>query len=89
MVVLIILCGVAVVYHIMLLEQVCPTLVGTPYRCAVVFKNFLFCDSDILYNTLVNNGNEGQANALLGIQLATYLILVFATIGIEDHFTCS
>jgi len=67
----------------MLLNQVCPTLEKTPQRCVSVFKAFLFCDSDILYNSLVNSGNQSQANALLGIQLATYLILVLSTIGIK------
>ena len=83
MVVLIILCGVAVVYHIMLLNQVCPTLVGTKKHCAAVFGVFYFCDSEDLYNVLASQGNQGQANALLGIQLATYIILVLSTIGIK------
>jgi hypothetical protein len=83
MVVLVILCGVAVVYHIILLDQVCPTLEGTHTHCAAAFGAFYFCDSELLYNTLVSQNNQGQANALLAIQLATYLILVIATIGIK------
>ena len=45
---------VKVVYHIMLLEQVCPTLEHTKQRCALVFGVFWNCDSDILYTALVN-----------------------------------
>jgi hypothetical protein len=82
-VVLIILCGVAVIYHIMLLDQVCPTLVGTKDHCASTMGVFYFCDTETLYNTLVANGNQNQATVLQGIQLATYLILVIATIGIK------
>lgn len=83
MVVLVILCGVVVVYHIILLNQVCPTLAGTHARCGKVFGVFYFIDGNLLYENLVNTGNENQANALMGIQLATYIILVLATIGIK------
>lgn len=67
----------------MLLDQVCPTLVGKPNHCAATMGVFYFCDTETLYNTLVASGNQGQATALESIQLATYLILVIATIGIK------
>jgi len=67
----------------MLLDQVCPTLVGTRDHCASTMDVFYFCDTKTLYNTLVANGNQTQATVLQGIQLATYLILVIATIGIK------
>jgi hypothetical protein len=56
MTVIIILGGVNVVYHIMLLDQVCPTLAGTPDSCALVFGVFYFCEHDVLINTLNAEG---------------------------------
>jgi hypothetical protein len=67
----------------MLLNQVCPLLVGTPNHCAATMSVFYFCDTETLYNTLIATGNQSQATALQAIQLATYLILVIATIGIK------
>ena len=45
MAVLVILCGVAVAYHIILFNQVCPTLAGTPKHCAAALGAFYFYDS--------------------------------------------
>lgn len=83
MVFFIIICGVKVIYHIMILEQVCPTLDGTPERCALVFGVFYNCDNQILYNTLVSQGNQSQADTLEYLQLAAYLIFVCGTIGVK------
>lgn len=38
---------------------------------------------EILFNTLNNEGNTTQATILEYMQLATYLILVLATLGIK------
>jgi len=75
--------GVSVIYHIMMLNQACPTLDGTPQRCALVFGVFWNCDAQILYNALVAMGNPSQAETLQYLQLATYIILVIGTIGIK------
>lgn len=83
MVMLIILTILNVVFHILALERVCPTLSGPQHKCMAAFGVFLLCDSTILYNQLVVLGEETQANALLGIQLATYIFLVAATLGIK------
>ena len=83
MIVFIILIGVKVVYQIMMLEQVCPTLVGTPHRCALVFGIFWNCDNVILNETLISQGYPNKANILEYLQLANYLILVIATLGIK------
>jgi hypothetical protein len=83
MVTFVILCGVKVVYHIMLLEQTCPTLEGTKERCALLFGIFWNCDNSILYNQLVALGKQDQADTLEYLQLATYIILVIGTLGIK------
>lgn len=67
----------------MILEQVCPTLNGTHERCALVFGVFWNCDNQILYNTLVSQGNQNQADTLQYLQLAAYIILVCGTIGVK------
>ncbi len=83
MVVFLIICGVKVVYHIMLLEQICPTLVHTSQKCALVFGVFYFSDVSAIHSTLESQGNTGQSHTLIYLQLATYLILVAATIGVK------
>lgn len=45
-----------VIYHIMLLDEVCPTLKGTSDSCALVFGVFYFCEHDVLSDTLQGNG---------------------------------
>lgn len=83
MAVLVVIVIVKVIFHIMILNQVCPTLEGTHQRCAVVFGVFYFCDMEILFNSLNNEGNTTQATILEYMQLATYFILVLATLGIK------
>ena len=82
-VVIVILIGVKAIYHIMLLQQVCPTIDGTDDRCAHVFGLVWICDNAILHRVLVRQGRQLQANILQYLQLANYLILVVATLGIK------
>ena len=56
MVMYIILGGAVVVYHIILLEQVCPSLEGTDSKCAHVFGFFWACSSNNMINALIEQG---------------------------------
>lgn len=75
---------VKVLYHIYVLEQVCPTLEHSETPCTSALGGiFKFCDSDILFDTLNSQGKERTADILQYLQLATYLILVVSTICIK------
>ena len=56
MVMYVILAGAVVVYHIILLEQVCPTIEGTQNQCAHVYDFFWACSSNNLIDNLISQG---------------------------------
>jgi hypothetical protein len=83
MLVLLVMGGINVVYHIMLLNQVCPTLEGTSDACSHIFGGLYICGHAILWDAMINSGRETDATILLYLQMTTYILLVLATIGIK------
>ena len=81
------------VYHILLIKRVC-TYVEDHYQripennalfCSSFF-GIRFCDSSILKSQLSAMGKEQEWEILEYLQLATYLVLVLATVGIKIFF---
>lgn len=80
-----ILTAVIVIYHIYILEIACPILENglLAFRCQKMFGMLKFCDSELLYTTLLGNGNNTLAEIFSYLQLLAYLLLAMATIGIK------
>jgi hypothetical protein len=87
---LLLLTLVKVIYHILIIEKVCAHIEATyprnsEYICTTFF-GIKFCDSSIIYDQLTAMGMSRQGEILQYLQLATYLILVIATVGIKIFF---
>lgn len=75
--------AINVVYHIIILNQVCPTMVGTPNQCAHVFDLLYICSHDALWTAMTSSGRQSDAEVLLYLQMSTYFLLVVATLGVK------
>ena len=83
-VLLVIVC-LKVVYHIWLLEKVCPYLPAKPLGqgCTEAFTIFKFCDSQKLYQKLEELGWITEAHAFEALEITSYIVLIAATVGIK------
>ena len=58
MIVLIIPCLLKVIYHMVIVSQICPGLADTQNRCALIFGGYYVCSHQIMFNTLNNTGRS-------------------------------
>jgi len=86
---LVLLTLVKVIFHIMVIEEVCAYIKETynpidhPDLICYSFFGIKFCDSSILYQQLPLMHKQKYADILQYLQLATYIILVFGTVGVK------
>ena len=71
---------IILIYHIYVVELVC---VDSDAECSTVLGAFKLCDSNTIYNILNKEGNNSLATGFAFLQMACYLFLVAATIGMK------
>lgn len=52
-------------------------------KCVTFLKIIKFCDTNIMVNVLISRGNTSLALALVYLELAAFVYLIIATIGMK------
>ena len=82
---LLVLAAIVNVYHIYVLESACPLVSASDHqqRCQSFLLIFKLCDPAIIYQVLVQQEREVEANIFLYLQLLSFIYLISVTIAMK------